>query len=73
MGLKVFLSKVNNDEVVTIDHDDFRHIIVFENHKPTYIDTIYKMYHSAVKLDATEIVADLEEREELMKKNWDFI
>ena len=73
MALKVFISKKNGDDTVTIDHDEFRHIIVFEGCLPIYMNTFYKGVHNAVALNANEMIVDLEQQETSLKKNWDFI
>ena len=73
MALKVFISKESGHEVVTVDHDEFRHTVVFENNQPIYLNTFYKGVHNAVALNANEMIVDLEQQETSLKKNWDFI
>lgn len=70
--LKVFLSKKNGEDTVTIDHDEFRHIIIFQGGKPAHLSIFYKGVYSSIKLSAGESVVDLCEQEDFLKKNRDF-
>lgn len=71
-SLKVFLTKKNGEDIVTIDHDEFRHIIIFQGDKPAHLSIFYKGIYSSIKLSAEEPAVDLCEQEDFLKKNRDF-